>query len=100
MAVELKVPAVGESISEVQIGQWLKGEGQAVTKDENVVEIEGVTREEMDRFGVRSQNLACEHQDNGFFEREITPLTLPDGCSNLRIKIAGSIAAGSTCPPK
>ncbi len=28
MAVELKVPAVGESITEVQIGQWLKGEGQ------------------------------------------------------------------------
>ena len=43
---------------------------------ENVVEAEGVTREEMDRFGVRSQNLACDHIDNGFFEREITPLTL------------------------
>jgi 2-oxoglutarate dehydrogenase E2 component (dihydrolipoamide succinyltransferase) len=40
MAVELKVPTVGESITEVQIGQWLKGEGQAVTKDENLVEIE------------------------------------------------------------
>jgi len=40
MAVELKVPTVGESISEVQIGQWFKGEGQTVTKDENVVEIE------------------------------------------------------------
>ena len=46
---------------------------------ENVVEQEGVTREEMDRFGVRSQNLACEFQENGFFAREITPLTLPDG---------------------
>ena len=40
---------------------------------ENVVEVEGVTREEMDRFGVRSQNLACEFVDNGFFENEITP---------------------------
>jgi 2-oxoglutarate dehydrogenase E2 component (dihydrolipoamide succinyltransferase) len=40
MAVELKVPTVGESITEVQIGQWLKCEGQAVTKDENLVEIE------------------------------------------------------------
>ena len=30
---------------------------------ENVVEFEGVTREEMDRFGVRSQNLACEFVD-------------------------------------
>ena len=40
MAIELKVPTVGESITEVQIGQWLKGEGQTVTKDENLVEIE------------------------------------------------------------
>src|SRR5262249_41127781 len=40
MAVELKVPTVGESISEVQIGQWLKGEGQVAEKDENLVEIE------------------------------------------------------------
>jgi 2-oxoglutarate dehydrogenase E2 component (dihydrolipoamide succinyltransferase) len=40
MAVELKVPAVGESISEVQIGQWLKGEGESAEKDENLVEIE------------------------------------------------------------
>jgi 2-oxoglutarate dehydrogenase E2 component (dihydrolipoamide succinyltransferase) len=40
MVVELKVPAVGESISEVQIGQWLKGEGQSAEKDEALVEIE------------------------------------------------------------
>ena len=31
---------VGESIQEVQIGQWLKGEGQWADKDENLVEIE------------------------------------------------------------
>ena len=46
---------------------------------ENVVEAEGVTREEMDEFGARSQQLAVAHQQNGFFEREITPVTLPDG---------------------
>jgi 2-oxoglutarate dehydrogenase E2 component (dihydrolipoamide succinyltransferase) len=40
MAVELKVPAVGESISEVEIGQWLKAEGESVNKDENVVALE------------------------------------------------------------
>jgi 2-oxoglutarate dehydrogenase E2 component (dihydrolipoamide succinyltransferase) len=40
MPVELKVPNVGESITEVQIGEWLKGEGQAAEKDENLVEIE------------------------------------------------------------
>ncbi len=40
MAIELKVPQVGESITEVQIGAWLKQPGQRVEKDEPVVEIE------------------------------------------------------------
>jgi 2-oxoglutarate dehydrogenase E2 component (dihydrolipoamide succinyltransferase) len=40
MAVELKVPQVGESITEVEIGQWLKAEGDNVNKDENVVALE------------------------------------------------------------
>ncbi|MFM2071005.1 MAG: hypothetical protein RLZZ623_1268 [Actinomycetota bacterium] len=84
---------------------------------ENVVELEGVTREEMDRFGVRSQNLACAHVDNGFFEREISPLTLPDGTvvskddgpragttyeavSQLKpvFRPDGTITAGNACP--
>jgi acetyl-CoA C-acetyltransferase len=46
---------------------------------ENVAEAENVSREEMDEFGARSQQLAVEHQKNGFFEREITPVTLTDG---------------------
>jgi 2-oxoglutarate dehydrogenase E2 component (dihydrolipoamide succinyltransferase) len=40
MAIELKVPAVGESITEVQIGEWFKAEGDQAEKDENLVEIE------------------------------------------------------------
>ncbi|MEW6306790.1 MAG: 2-oxoglutarate dehydrogenase complex dihydrolipoyllysine-residue succinyltransferase [Verrucomicrobiota bacterium] len=40
MAIELKVPPMGESISEVEVGAWLKSEGDAVQKDENVVVIE------------------------------------------------------------
>lgn len=40
MPVELKVPAAGESITEVQIGEWLKKEGDAVKRDEIVVVIE------------------------------------------------------------
>src|SRR5687767_8365208 len=40
MAVELKVPPVGESITEVVIGDWLKSEGQTVTRDEVVAMIE------------------------------------------------------------
>ncbi len=40
MAVELKVPPVGESITEVQIGTWLKREGESVARDEVVVTID------------------------------------------------------------
>ncbi len=46
---------------------------------ENVAESEKVSREEQDEFAVRSQNLAVEVPGNGFFEREIIPLTTPDG---------------------
>ena len=84
---------------------------------ENVVEVEGISREEMDRFGVRSQNLACNHVDNGFFEREISPLVLPDGTvvskddgprpgtnyeavSQLKpvFRADGTVTAGNACP--
>src|SRR5512136_3188504 len=40
MAVELKVPSLGESITQAQIGKWLKNEGDAVALDEPVVEVE------------------------------------------------------------
>src|SRR6266436_1931060 len=40
MSIELKVPSVGESVTEVEIGEWLKAEGDHVEKDENVVIIE------------------------------------------------------------
>ncbi len=40
MPVELKVPEVGESITEVAIGRWLKEPGQGVHKDDPIVEIE------------------------------------------------------------
>jgi acetyl-CoA C-acetyltransferase len=46
---------------------------------ENVREIEGVTRQEMDEFSAQSQDRAVAAQGNGFFEREITPVTTPDG---------------------
>jgi len=84
---------------------------------ENVVELEGISREEQDRFGVRSQNLAVAHVENGFYEREITPLTLPDGTvvskddgprpgttyegvSQLKpvFRPDGTVTAGNACP--
>src|SRR5262245_57429588 len=40
MPIELRIPEIGESITEVEIGGWLKTEGQSVTKDEPVVTLE------------------------------------------------------------
>src|SRR5262245_1530281 len=40
MPIELKMPEVGESITEVEIVDWIKSEGDSVAKDENVVSIE------------------------------------------------------------
>jgi acetyl-CoA C-acetyltransferase len=46
---------------------------------ENVAAIRGITREMQDEFAVRSQNLAEKAIANGFWEREMTPVTTPDG---------------------
>jgi acetyl-CoA C-acetyltransferase len=84
---------------------------------ENVAEFEGVTREEMDEFAVRSQNRAVAAQERGFFEREIIPVTLSDGTvvtkddgprpgttlealAKLKpvFREGGTITAGNACP--
>jgi acetyl-CoA C-acetyltransferase len=46
---------------------------------ENLAGLRGITRQQQDEFGVRSQNLAEKAIANGFWQREITPVTLPDG---------------------
>ena len=46
---------------------------------ENVARLRGLDRKELDEFGVRSQNLAEKAIADGFWEREITPVTTPDG---------------------
>ena len=84
---------------------------------ENVREIEGVGRTEMDEFAVRSHERALAAQANGFFEREITPVTTPDGsvvsqddgprAGSTVEKLAtlkpvfrpdGEVTAGNACP--
>ncbi|MGY1720895.1 acetyl-CoA C-acetyltransferase [Blastococcus sp. SYSU DS0552] len=84
---------------------------------ENLALLKGVTRQEMDEFAVRSQNLAEESINNGFWEREITPITLPDGTvvskddgprpgttlegiSGLKpvFRPDGRVTAGNACP--
>jgi acetyl-CoA C-acetyltransferase len=84
---------------------------------ENVRLAEGVGRKEMDEFAALSQQRAVAAQERGFFEREITPVTLSDGTvvskddgprpGTTAEKLAelkpafrpdGEITAGNACP--
>lgn len=84
---------------------------------ENVVEATGISRERQDEWGVSSQNRAEAALNRGFFEREITPYTLPDGTvvskddgiragttlekvSQLQpaFRPGGTVTAGNACP--
>jgi acetyl-CoA C-acetyltransferase len=84
---------------------------------ENVAEFERVSRTAMDEFALRSQELAVRSQANGFFEREIIPVTRPDGlvitkddgprADTTLEKLAslqpvfrpgGTVTAGNACP--
>jgi acetyl-CoA C-acetyltransferase len=64
-------PRTEGNVPDVYIAMGQTAENLALYKD--------VSREDMDRFGVRSQNLAEEALKNGFWEKDITPITLPDG---------------------
>jgi acetyl-CoA C-acetyltransferase len=84
---------------------------------ENVAQVLGMSRQEQDEFAVRSQNLACQRIEEGFWAREIAPVTLPDGTvvstddgprpgttleavSQLKpvFRPDGTVTAGNACP--
>src|SRR5829696_2472569 len=84
---------------------------------ENVAERYEVSRADMDKYAQRSQELAVQSQENGYFDREIVPVTLPDGtlvgkddgprASSTLEKLAeldpafkegGKVTAGNSCP--
>ncbi len=84
---------------------------------ENLATSRGISRAEQDEFGVRSQNLAEKAIADGFFDREITPVTTPSapwcpattarvraspsracrGCSRCSAS-EGTVTAGNCCP--
>ncbi|MEU2628261.1 acetyl-CoA C-acetyltransferase [Kitasatospora sp. NPDC007106] len=84
---------------------------------ENLAALKGISRAEQDEFGVRSQNLAEQAIAAGFWQREITPITTPDGTvvsqddgpragvtldavSGLKpvFRPDGTVTAGNCCP--
>jgi acetyl-CoA C-acetyltransferase len=84
---------------------------------ENVATWRGVSRRAQDEWGVESQNRAEKALADGFFEREITPVTLPDGSVMMKddspragvtleavealqpvFRPGGTVTAGNCCP--
>jgi acetyl-CoA C-acetyltransferase len=84
---------------------------------ENVADRYEVSRADMDKYAQRSQELAVRSQEDGFFDREIVPVTLPDGnevarddgprASSTLEKLSqlppvfredGKVTAGNSCP--
>ncbi len=84
---------------------------------ENLATSRGISRAEQDEFGVRSQNLAEKAIADGFFDREITPVTTADGTLVTRddgprpgvtldgvqalkpvFRPEGTVTAGNCCP--
>ena len=85
---------------------------------ENVATWRGVSRRAQDEWGVESQNRAEKAMADGFFEREITPVTLPDGTGDRPrttrpragvtleavealqpvFRPGGTVTAGNCCP--
>jgi acetyl-CoA C-acetyltransferase len=84
---------------------------------ENVAEREKITRAEMDKYALQSQQRAVKSQDDGFFEREIIPVPLPNGQTFTKddgprrstslealgalepaFRPGGSVTAGNSCP--
>jgi len=77
-----------EARSESDTATWHDPRTDAVLPDiyipmgqtaENLAESRGISRKELDEFGVRSQNLAEKAIENGFWKREIEPVLLADG---------------------
>ncbi len=84
---------------------------------ENVADLKQITREEMDRYAVKSQTRAVQSRDGGFFDREIIPVPLPNGTTmnrddgprpNTTMEVLatlkpvfrenGRVTAGNSCP--
>ncbi|HEX9095560.1 MAG TPA: acetyl-CoA C-acetyltransferase [Candidatus Dormibacteraeota bacterium] len=84
---------------------------------ENVADLKQISREEMDRYAVKSQTRAVESRDGGFFDREIIPVPLKNGSTmqrddgprpNTTVDVLGTlkpafrengrVTAGNSCP--
>jgi len=103
------VPGNAEEYPEIYIAM-----GQTA---ENVARREKISREEQDRYAVKSQNAAVKARDDGFFDREIIPVPLPNGemftkddgprpgttvevLATLKpaFREDGTVTAGNSCP--
>src|SRR5262245_36734411 len=85
MAVEIKVPTLGESVTEATVGQWFKKPGEAVNADEPVVELE------TDKVTVEVPAPATG---------VLADIKVPPGVTVAVGSVLGSISEGNTGPRK
>jgi len=115
MLIELKVPGVGESIVEVQIGEWLKQEGDVVQRDEALVEIESEkatvelpapTTGQIKQILKHAGEMAAPDEVIGYLDDQVTApsSSSPNGAApNAAVAhaaAAGGIPSEQTPPPQ
>ncbi|MGH6705800.1 MAG: 2-oxoglutarate dehydrogenase complex dihydrolipoyllysine-residue succinyltransferase [Sphingomicrobium sp.] len=91
MATDVKVPALGESITEATIGQWLKNPGDAVAQDEPIASLE------TDKVSVEVNSPAAGTLSEQLFKEGDT---VEVGATIARIGEGGEAAAPSKPEPK
>jgi 2-oxoglutarate dehydrogenase E2 component (dihydrolipoamide succinyltransferase) len=100
MSIEIRVPALGESVTEATVGKWFKQEGEAVNADEPLVELE------TDKVTVEVPAPASGVLGDILVKSGTTVAVgsvlaaLKDGAANAPTAAASSSAAPKTPPPQ
>jgi 2-oxoglutarate dehydrogenase E2 component (dihydrolipoamide succinyltransferase) len=102
--VEVRVPAVGESITEVEIGDWLKAPGQPVVADEPLVVLE-TEKASLELPSPAAGVLAAVRKQKGERARigeviaELAPATASPAAPAVRVEPALAAAPAPAAPP-
>ncbi len=92
MAIELRVPSVGESITSVEVGDWLKSEGDTIRKDETLVTIDS------EKATVEVPAPAAGRLSK-IVKRKGEPARIGDVIAEIDERAAAQPAAPSAAPP-
>ncbi len=98
MSLEIKVPTVGESITEVTLAQWLKQDGDYVEMDENIAELES-DKATFELPAEKAGILRIIAQEGDTLEIGAVVCTIEDGDAPAGDKKADAPAAAESAAP-